>query len=306
MIKICHITCLHENDDTRIFLKECVSLAKCHEYDVYQVAPGTTQYVRGVHCLGIEKVNGNRVYRMIKSSRLAYKKALSINANVYHFHDPILLPYGVKLKKRGKIVIFDSHEDVPASILDKTWIPKPFRKMISASYKAYETHAVSKFDLVIAATQHIHQQFEGRAKKAAVIYNYPLLDDIVYHEDSFVNRGKNICYAGGISLLRGSKVMSEAIGQCDGKLLVAGKADKESEPYLSLKHVEYLGVLPHEQINELYGKCRAGIFACQPAHNYIDSVPIKIFEYMAAGLPVITSNFPLLRSISNKITVVTV
>lgn len=37
-MKICHLTSAHNNNDTRIFYKECVSLAK--KYDVYIVARG--------------------------------------------------------------------------------------------------------------------------------------------------------------------------------------------------------------------------------------------------------------------------
>ena len=77
---------------------------------------------------------------MSKFAKMVYLKAKALDCDVYHFHDPELLPYGIKLKKAGKKVIFDSHEDVSAQIKDKPWIPKIIRGLVSSIYKAYETH----------------------------------------------------------------------------------------------------------------------------------------------------------------------
>ena len=73
---------------------------------------------------------------MSKFAKMVYLKAKALDCDVYHFHDPELLPYGIKLKKAGKKVIFDSHEDVSAQIKDKPWIPKIIRGLVSSIYKA--------------------------------------------------------------------------------------------------------------------------------------------------------------------------
>lgn len=221
MIKVCHVTSVHEVEDDRIFLKECISLAK-NGYDVCLVERGETYDKEGVHIKGIGYVPEGRIKRMIIGGRKAYSKALELDADIYQIHDPELLPYALKLKKKGKTVIFDSHEDVPAQIIDKTWIPKFFRYMIAKAYKTYEDHVVKKIDAVITATPHIADMFAGRAKRVVDINNYPKLDDIQFHEMPFAQREPIVCYAGGIDVIRGEKVMIEAMKNSEKILVIAG------------------------------------------------------------------------------------
>ena len=108
--RICHFTSVHSATDGRIFEKECCSLAKAG-YEVYFVAPNAkTEIKNGVHIVGVPISNRGRLYRMLCGAKIIYKEALSLNADVYHFHDPELLRFALKLKSQGKKVIFDSHE----------------------------------------------------------------------------------------------------------------------------------------------------------------------------------------------------
>ena len=221
MKKVCHVTSAHGVEDDRIFLKECISLAR-NGYDVYLVERGDTYDKDGVHIIGLGEVSDVRLKRMVFEGKRAYLKALEINADIYQLHDPELLPYALKLKRKNKVVIFDSHEDVSAQIKDKRWIPKPLRRVIATLYRAYESYVVRKIDAVITATPHIAEQFEGRAKQIVVINNYPKLDDIQFHTSPFENRDFIICYAGGIDELRGEGIMIEAMKSVNGKLIIAG------------------------------------------------------------------------------------
>ena len=221
MKRVCHVTSAHGVEDDRIFLKECISLAK-NEYEVYLVERGKSYDKEGVHIIGVGEISENRFKRMTDGVKRVCKKANDINADIYQLHDPELLPYARKLKKKGKIVIFDSHEDVPAQIKDKIWIPKPFRYIIAAVYRCYETYIVRSLDAVVAATPHIAEQFIGRAKKIVIINNYPKLDDIQFHAKPFTEREAIVCYAGGIDELRGESVMIEAMRDGKEQLIIAG------------------------------------------------------------------------------------
>lgn len=221
MIKVCHVTSAHGKEDDRIFLKECVSLAK-NGYVVYLVERGETYDKDGVHIIGLGNMPDGRIKRMTCGAKKAFVNALELDADIYHLHDPELLPYALKLKRKGKIVIFDSHEDVPAQIIDKTWIPNPFRHIIAAIYKRYETYVTRQLDAVIAATPHIAEQFSGRANNILVINNYPRLDDIQFQEKPFSERGRIVCYAGGIDELRGERIMIEAMRSGENALIIAG------------------------------------------------------------------------------------
>ena len=297
-MKVCHLTSAHDTDDDRIFLKECQSLhAAGHE--VFLVGKGKSAEREGVQIVGAGNLPQGRIKRMTKGAKMVYEKALSLDCDVYHFHDPELLPYGLKLKKKGKKVIFDSHEDHPAQIRDKGWIPAWIRKPAASFYKAYETRVVKRLDAVVAATPHIAEQFAGRAKKVTVINNYPKMDDIIFHATPFSGREPIVCYAGGLSEIRGEKVMLEAMKGVDGKLVIAGEHEKGEANCLGEEgtNVIRLGRVSRERVNALYGSARAGIVIYQPAENHTEAQPIKVFEYMAAGLPVIASNFPLWKKL---------
>ena len=150
MTKVCHFSSAHAPNDTRIFHKQCASLAR-EGYDVTFVVKakdsssvGTTTE-KGVQIIQVPVDSSSRLKRILFGAKAVYQKALEVDADIYEFHDPELLPYGVKLARKGKKVIFDSHEDYPTQIMEKEWIPVFLRKIISGVYKAYETHAVKKF-----------------------------------------------------------------------------------------------------------------------------------------------------------------
>lgn len=293
--RVCHFTSAHDAYDDRIFLKECISLKKAG-YEVFLAAKGESAAEGGIKIAGCG-MPGNRFERIFLFSRKVYKRALQADAYIYHFHDPELMPYALKLKRKGKKVIFDSHEDVPSQILDKDWIPFFLRRIISKSYKAYESYAVRRIDAVIAATPHIAKQFKGRAKKVEIINNYPKLDDIVFHDRPFTEREKIVCYAGGIGEIRGENVMVEALKGVDADLLLAGEREGGPVTDSEYKRIRYLGRISRKEVNELYGRSRAGLLLYQPAQNHFEAQPIKMFEYMAAGLPFVASNFPLWKRI---------
>ncbi len=296
-IRICHFTSAHDSHDDRIYLKECMSLSEAG-YQVYLAARGSSEN-------GAVKIAGcgephSRLDRILFFSRRVYNRARKLDCDIYHFHDPELLFYGLKLKRQGKKVIFDSHEDVPAQILDKYWIPKCLRRILSFAYKHYETYVVRQLDAVVAATGHIARCFKGRARRIVVIHNYPKLDDIVFQSAPFSERKQAVCYAGGISEIRGEKIMIEAMQGIDADLILAGEHEMVSYPNTSGGNLIYAGQLDRNAVNSLYGNSRAGLCLLYPTDNYIHSLPVKMFEYMAAGLPFVASDFPLWKKIAKE------
>lgn len=298
MVKVCHVTSAHDPEDVRIFQKECISLAN-HGYEVSQIVKGDSYIKDKVKIVGFGRASGNRYTRMTKTAHLVYQKAVEIDADIYHLHDPELMIYAGKLKKLGKKVIFDSHEDIPAQIMDKHWIPKPLRKLVSVIYQKYETSVARNIDAVVAATPYIAARFENRSPRVVIVNNFPKLDDILFHDDPFSHREAVACYAGGLSLIRGEKVMCEASKEMEGQLILAGKKTLDGSE-AAFKNVRYVGSLNRNGINELYGSSIVGLVVLMPTGNYINSQPIKMYEYMAAGLPFVCSNFDMWREVVNK------
>ncbi|MBQ3331698.1 MAG: glycosyltransferase [Ruminococcus sp.] len=259
-------------------------------YDTYLVARGESREENGVHVVGAGEMPKGRKGRMTKFAKVVFLKAKELDCDVYHFHDPELLRYAIKLKKAGKTVIFDSHEDVPGHITAKKWIPAPFRNPVSKLYQAYETHVVKRIDAVVAATPHIADKFKNRAKAVATVNNFPKLEDIVFHETPFTEREPIVCYVGGLSEDRGEQSILGAMKYVDGTLLIATDQVRETDD-----NVKIIGYQDRQGVNELYGKSIVGLTLGKPSENNYYSQPTKIYEYMAAGIPFVLSDYPIWR-----------
>ena len=301
-IKVAHLTSAHPDGDVRIFHKECVTLAKAG-YNVSMILPGTTtRNEKGVHIISFPSVPGSRLLRAIRTVNAVFAEALKINADIYHLHDPELLRIAIKLKRKGKIVIYDAHEDLPRQVLAKSYIPKFLRKTISRWVEKYENRKVSGIDGVVAATPFIRDRFLKINKNSVDINNYPILEELDSPVDFNLKSANEICYVGNITVVRGVKEIVQSLPGTKARLLLAGKfedselkANIEREP--GWKQVEYFGFVDRQQVKDVYRRARAGLVTLYPIINYLDALPVKMFEYMAAGIPVIASDFPLWKQI---------
>ncbi|OCA88270.1 glycosyl transferase [Bacillus sp. FJAT-27225] len=309
-MKICHLTSLHPATDTRIFIKECQSLANAG-HDVYLIAPNTESVKQsGVTIIGVHSIVKGRLDRMRKTTQKVFEKALEIDAEVYHFHDPELMPVGLKLKAKGKKVVYDVHEDVPEQVMSKQWIPKPLRKLISVLVKGYERYASKRFDAIVTATPTIEERFVTYNPNTVTVHNYPLLNELASGEEVYGQKnGHNVLYIGGIYALRGIKEMVRAIEKVNKDLpatfILAGaftpkslEAEVRSMP--GFKYTDFRGYLDREGVKNALSEANMGMVVLHPEPRFVVSLPIKMFEYMSAGVPVIASNFPLWKDIVEK------
>ena len=301
-MKITHITSAHPRYDTRIFVKECKSLAKVDGYDVSLiVADGKSDERKdNVQIYDVGRYHG-RLKRMFLTTRSVYQKAIMLDSDIYHLHDPELLSVGLKLKKLGKRVIFDAHEDTPVQILGKTYLNIYLRKILSLLFSRFEKYAVSKFDAVVCATPYIRDKF-SLIVKSVDINNYPLLQEFK-HDQNWKDKNSEICYIGGISKDRGilEIVKSlEYVKEC--RLNLAGDFKEVSTEnivrnYSGWEKVNELGYLSREGVKDVLKRSKAGLVILRPLENYKVALPVKMFEYMSANIPVIVSNFPLWKEI---------
>lgn len=308
MVKVCHMTSAHDSDDVRIFQKECVSLAAAG-YETYLVAQGESREEKGVHVMGIgEDAPASRIRRMTEFTEKIYKKALELDANIYHLHDPELLPYGLKLKRKGKTVIFDSHENYPEQISRKEYLPAFIRKMIAALYRGNETHCVRAFDAVIVpCTFDGRNIFEGRTERTCFIANYPRLSDFSYRCEPLPEKTDMVCYVGSLSYDRGIYHLVKASAKAGKRLLLAGPFssagfEQEIRALPEFSCVDYVGTVPNSQIPDLLRRCSIGANTLldMGQYHHIDTFGVKVFEYMSSGLPVLLPDYPYMREMAEK------
>jgi glycosyltransferase involved in cell wall biosynthesis len=303
--KIVHLTSVHPPYDIRIFYKECKTLSKAGYKVVLIVPHDRNEFIDGVTIRGITK-SRNRFERMTYTAWKIFRAALKEKAELYHFHDPELLPWAKLLQVFGKRVIFDMHENYSKAILTKDWIKPIIRRMIASLYKTLEYFFLRKTPVIYAERSYAKDYHW--IKKHYTVLNMPIIDDLFcLHEPKYPLH--TVGYMGAVTRARGSLMTLRALQilkdqgytvhwECIGRMNKDHRADliRFSNQY-HLKGINIRGYLLPIDGWRILSRCHIGLAVLQPIPNYIESYPTKMFEYMALGLPVVVSDFPLYREI---------
>jgi len=291
----------HPWNDPRVFLKEVKSLAK--KYSVELHAPADFKYKK----IDNLKIFGLPQWKIIKDRKLnrkiILKRALKKRNFIFHFHDPELIPIAIVLKllRKAKIV-YDVHEDVPRQILTKPYIHKRVIKLVSIIFEIFEFLTSYIMDALIVTTKEIYDRF--RIQNIEIIRNYPLLNELSFH-NNWEEKKNEIVYIGLVIKFRGALEILQAVSELNITFNLAGKIfpdsfTKELEQSKGWKKTKYWGFIDREQINYLLSRSKIGMVILRPDKCYMEILPVKMFEYMIAGLPIIASKFPKIESIINK------
>jgi glycosyltransferase involved in cell wall biosynthesis len=235
---------------------------------------------------------------------LIYTKALKIDADTYHFHDPELLPLAFMLKvTAGKKIVYDVHEDYGQAVRHKSYIPAAARGTLATLTRIAEDLFARKCDGIVTATDEIRKKFSSHKNSVSVrnfpaIANFPEKDG----EKKEVNDRFHLIYNGGLTPVNGVAEIVRALGHIDAsrevRLTLCGsfpqnKYTEGVKRLHSFKRVDYLGWLEPARMPGVLANSDVGIICYLPKPNHLHAMPNKLFEFMAAGLPIIASDFPL-------------
>lgn len=307
MIRVVHVTTVHHPLDTRIYHKQCKTLADngfevvlitaCHD-DLANINKNIP-----VKIVALRQVK-NRFLRMTLTVLEAYRAAKKLNARIYHFHDPELIPAGYLLKKADNIVIYDVHEDYVTSIKQKKYLIPHLRSITAGIFGFVEKVLTKKFAVCLA-----EKYYQERFPEGKCILNYPLLNKPQEIEDSPAGGHNNyLLYTGGVTEDRGAFIHARIPLLVDGvHVHFTGICSKDTAGKIlntageKSSHIEIDGIekyVSREEIDRKYyeRKWLAGLALFPPTKHYMKKELTKFFEYMYAGLPIICSNFPVWES----------
>lgn len=280
----------------------CKTLSAEHEVELI-VADGLgDQYVDRISIIDVGKASG-RLGRFFKSISAVKLKAQERKADLYHLHDPELLTIAMKLKRAtGAIVVFDAHEDVPLQLMDKPWIPSFLRGTVANCYSWYEKRICRRLDAVVSVTPIICERYKGFVRRVRMVANFPMKSEFERSAKPSEERERSAVYVGGLTPSRGAKQMVEAAGIAKIGLHLAGPFsdelfEKELRALPGWRFVTYHGVVDRQEVSRLLDRSSLGLVTLQATRSYREAYPIKMFEYMASGLPFVASDFPLWNEI---------
>lgn len=312
-IKVCHFSSVHTTTDTRVFARECVSLAK--HFKVTLIAIGNNSGIhQGVSVIAIPKPQ-SRIIRLMVTTFKVFFRALKVNASVYHIHDAEMIPFALVFRLMGKKVIYDVHENTYHDIRIKTWIPKPLKWILGNSYRILEWLAAkSMHTILVIAKPEFAKQFvtgnytiiqnfadvnflkqyrvESRAAiKENTLFYIGTLYDTYYNIDKIVE---------AVYLLkRQGLIVHCKIAGYYGSML-ASRTQKLAFFAEVKDQLEFLGYISQEKGYQLSQQCKVGLCLKDQPEEILVSHERKFFEYMAIGLPILCCDSIIYKDVVSK------
>lgn len=297
------LTSVHGPRDVRIFHHEARALVEAG-WEVTIVAPGPGQAPEtGVRWRGLPAWGG-RAGRPLRWPVLLWV-ALRARADVYAFHDPELLPWGLLLQRlTGRPVIYDAHEYLAEAILTKQWIPGPLRPPVARLSERIEKRVAGHLAGVVTVTDEMAARFVGRQRRTVVVRNLPwpaplpaalpAAGPVVIHVGLMnADRGLGLLHATGLALrarIAGAEIRILGPVEWQGAADEARRGGAE----WTAAGVRFLGSVPVEEVaGHLVGAAVGWLPRDPAAPNARLAWPNKLGEYMMAGLPVVATDLPV-------------
>jgi glycosyltransferase involved in cell wall biosynthesis len=297
-MRIVVATIVHDPQDARILHREIAALLDAGHTVTY-VAPfsatGSLPLPDGVVAVDVPRAVGRRRLGPLVAARKALRR-LAPDADVVLVHDPELLLVLPPIRT-GLVRVWDVHEDTASALVAKPWLPSWLRRAAASGVRFLERRAERRVQLILA-----EESYVSRFRKPhPVVRNLP----VVPAGEPVPPGDDRVVYVGSITLERGAAEMV-ALGRLlrrEGVTveLVGAARDAATRTLLETAaaagEVSWLGPLPNDVALARVDGALAGLSLLHDLPNYRHSLPTKVVEYMARGVPVITTPLPVPRAL---------
>ena len=310
-MKVCHVISGYHRNDARVFLRQCRSLQQAgHEVTLLTNDGEPDEIIDGIFIVGCRLNWPERWKVLIGAKRQFMPEALRLDADVYQLHSPELLPMAQPLKRLGKAVVYDAHEDLPRHLLEKEWLPRIFRRPFGLAAECYLQRTLSRIDDVVSPHSHVVAQLQRTIGKGILVANFPIVQPMPpQSQTEFAARPAAVCYTGTVYSYSNQEATLDAIAALPGvRYRIAGYINEGHRKALTERRgaaqLEVMGRVGRAELRALYMSCVAGLAVYDYKHNLgwkLGSYGTnKVFEYMEAGLPLICTDYDLWRDIVDR------
>lgn len=303
---VCHITSVNIPTDGRILYHECRSLARRWRTVLVCRDDSEPRTLEGVEIVTMPK-RGGRLRRWAELRRVI-ALAGEQGARLYHFHNIELVPAMARFARRAGVpVVYDSHEHHPDAMFTKTYIPAPLRRLAAWWVDRTERRYVPRFDAVVVADEALERRYvELGAKRVVRLDNFPPLD-LFPRGTGEPPEAPTLLYVGSISEVRGFDEMLETIRLVredlpDARLVLVGTPTEEVASRLgefgATAGVSLLPPVPYGEIAAVMQRTHVGLSLLRDIPKFQKNVPTKVFDYMASGIPYVSTDLTPVRALT--------
>jgi glycosyltransferase involved in cell wall biosynthesis len=308
--------------DSRV-LKEAMSLSKLGyritiiawdrqaEYAPHEELTSHLQVIRIQMVRSHYGIGARQFFPLLHFWREAAFILNELQPRLLHCHDFDTLPLGMFLGLRHHIpVIYDAHEyyaDLVATRLNSA-----IGKLMVSSIRKIEPWLVRRADAVITVDENLAAYYRSLNTQVSVVGHYPSRNFTKAPSAVFSRSELNLVYHGRLSVNRGLLLYLDILRELlaagiPSRLHLAGVYTPISEKDLFMESsrgvrgaiIDY-GWVSFDKVPELLCQADVGLVLLQPEPRYIAALPVKLFEYMAVGLPVLASDFPSIQQVVSK------
>lgn len=312
-MKVCVLTNMHPPKDDRIYYKQVLSLIERYPF-ITLIAPlennAPVEFHPSVRFVPLPKTAGiiGRLWSILKAAVMVRR----MDPDVCHFHDfDLVLAVPLIRMFKGIRLIYDSHEAYPEMFRRSPRLPRFLRNPGAHIINAFEKGLARLCTLVVTADEATADSFRRHGVAATAVYNFPPLGLFTSDPETEENlkrrySGRSILiYQGTMGKDRGLFHMLRAMDivhrQDPSILLLLVGLDDPALQREALYMIHCLGIgdaveiipwVDHEKIGAYMRISDVGLIPLQPIRKYMKNIPIKLFEYMACGTPVLSANLP--------------